>query len=181
MKLTRRDFVKATAAGGVGIAALGWPRRAWAAAFAQSPGLMKFPDGHKLRLFGIDIPLATATQTGYGPGGADYYEIAMRQYQDILHPGLGPTTLRGYTNAANKGTQKHLEGAILAQTGHAGSGEVVQPASREPPASGRPQPGQPICGFRRDARERPCRTAPARRPRAVAERRRAVPLVFDDR
>jgi spore coat protein A len=45
----------------------------------------------------------------------DYYEIAMRQYTDLLHPDLGPTTLRGYQNLASTDDPKHLEGAIVAQ------------------------------------------------------------------
>jgi spore coat protein A len=108
---TRREFVKIGAMTG---AALLWAKeRAWAA-FAQSPGLRKFGTGQRLRLFGFDIPLAEADATTYA--GVDYYQIAMRQYTDTLHPSLGPTTLRGYTtNLAANRQQVHLEGAILAQ------------------------------------------------------------------
>jgi spore coat protein A len=117
MALTRRDFIKTSAIAGGGL--LLWRERAYAA-FAQSPALVKFGAGQKLRLFGIDIPIATGAEKKFAFRGgppviADYYEIAMRQYTDTLHPGLGPTTLRGYTNAANAGAQKHLEGAIIAQ------------------------------------------------------------------
>jgi FtsP/CotA-like multicopper oxidase with cupredoxin domain len=108
--MRRREFVKLTAMAG---AATLFPWQRAYAAYAQSPALIKFGAGQKLRLFGIDIPLAVPVGTPYP--GVDYYEIAMRQYTDTLHPALGPTTLRGYTNAANVGTQKHLEGAILAQ------------------------------------------------------------------
>ena len=38
----------------------------------------------------------------------------MRQFEDTLHPALGPTTLRGYTTSAAGAGQKHLEGAIIA-------------------------------------------------------------------
>jgi spore coat protein A len=107
--MKRREFVKLTALAG---AAAMWPWRAAYAAFAQSPALLKFGLGQKLRLFGIDIPIATPAGEPYA--GVDYYEIAMRQFVDQLHPQLGPTTLRGYANAASSGAQKHLEGAILA-------------------------------------------------------------------
>ena len=110
MKTTRREFVKISTLAGA--AALFWRERLYAT-FAQSPALLKFGPGQRLRLFGIDIPLATPNTTTYA--GVDYYQIAMRQFTDTLHPALGPTTLRGYTNAANSGSQKHLEGAILAQ------------------------------------------------------------------
>jgi FtsP/CotA-like multicopper oxidase with cupredoxin domain len=110
MRTTRREFLQVSAAAGA--AALFSVRRAYAA-YAQSPALLKFGPGQRLRYFGIDIPLATPLASPYS--GVDYYEIAMRQYTDVLHPSLGPTTLRGYTNAANTGAQKHLEGAILAR------------------------------------------------------------------
>jgi spore coat protein A, manganese oxidase len=110
MQTTRRDFVKISAMAGAATL-LSWERAF--AAYAQSPALVKFGAGQKLRLFGIDIPLATPDTMLYP--GVDYYQIAMRQFTDQLHPALGPTTLRGYTNAANTGVQKHLEGAILAQ------------------------------------------------------------------
>jgi spore coat protein A len=108
---TRRDFVKIGAMTAAGL--LLAKERVWAAYAQTSPGLLKFGPGQKLRLFGIDIRLAAPAGTPYA--GVDYYEIAMRQYTDTLHPDLGPTTLRGYTNKANAGAQKHLEGAILAQ------------------------------------------------------------------
>jgi spore coat protein A len=117
MKVTRRQFIK-TAAGAAGAAMLvpQFARRAHAA-FAQSPKLIKFGVNQKLRLFGIDIPAASPAGTPYRD--VDYYEIAMRQFTDTLHPALDPTTLRGYTNAANSSNllsyqQKHLEGAIIA-------------------------------------------------------------------
>jgi len=97
------------------------------AAFAQTTGLRKFGPGQKLRLFGIDIlPATPVTIPGTVPGtqatppypGVDYYEIAMRQFADTLHPDLGPTTLRGYSDLNHAATrtmqQRHLEGAILA-------------------------------------------------------------------
>ena len=115
--MNRRDFVKLTAMAG---AAAMWPWRMAYAAFAQTtPPLIKFfGDGRfgtaqKLRLFGIDIPLATPDTLTYP--GVDYYQIAMRQYTDQLHPALDPTTLRGYANLNAAAPQKHLEGAILAQ------------------------------------------------------------------
>jgi spore coat protein A, manganese oxidase len=109
MSVNRREFVKISAM--TSAALLLARQKAWAA-FAQSPGLIKFGAGQKLRLFGIDIPAAATAGTPYT--GVDYYEIAMRQFTDTLHPKLGPTTLRGYTNFAGAGPQKHLEGAIIA-------------------------------------------------------------------
>jgi len=109
MPVTRREFVKISAMTGAALLAL--KEKVWAA-FAQSPGLRKFGPGQKLRLFGIDIPLAQPAGTPYA--GVDYYEIAMRQFEDQLHPDLGSTTLRGYSNLASTVTPKHLEGAILA-------------------------------------------------------------------
>ena len=109
MRLTRRDFVKATAAGGVGIAALGWPRRAWAA-FAQTQALRKFMQ--PLRHFGVDIPAFAPNTTRYP--GVDYYTIDMREFTDQLHPNLPPTTLWGYGTPGFT-SSKHLGGAIIAQ------------------------------------------------------------------
>jgi len=83
-------------------------KRLWAT-FPTSLELKKFIQ--PLRLFGTDIPLAATAGQPYK--GVDYYEIAMRQFEDQLHPDLEPTTLRGYTTRA-AGAQKHLEGAILA-------------------------------------------------------------------
>ena len=44
----------------------------------------------------------------------DYYEIAMRQFFDQLHPQLPPTKLWGYGNAADT-TFRHLGGVIVAK------------------------------------------------------------------
>ena len=97
MKLTRRDFVKATAAGGVGIAALGWPRRAYAA-FAQTQPLLKFMRPEAAAVRATSIPHATsrspraASPMSMAP---DYYQIAMREFEDKLHPDPNLPTLRG--------------------------------------------------------------------------------------
>ena len=110
MRPSRREFIQASAAAGVGAMFLRG-RRAQAA-FAMSPALGKFVS--PLRKFGVDIPIARPT--GVDQFGADFYEIAMRQFTDQLHPDLkGPTTLWGYGNAADA-TFKHLGGAILAQS-----------------------------------------------------------------
>jgi spore coat protein A, manganese oxidase len=111
MRPTRREFVQASAAAGVGAMFLRGGRAH--AAFAMSPQLMKFKA--RLRMFGADIPVASAV--GVDPYGADYYEIAMRQFTDQLHPDLpGPTTLWGYGNHRDA-TFRHLGGAILARSG----------------------------------------------------------------
>ena len=112
MKPTRREFVQMSAAAGV--AAMFLRRGRAHAAFAMSPALTKFVQ--PLREFGKDIPLAQPVgKDGYG---ADYYEIAMRQFTDTLHPDLPPTTLWGYGNTADRVNRfRHLGGAIVATSG----------------------------------------------------------------
>ena len=110
MKPTRREFVQMSAAAGV--AAMFLRRGRAHAAFAMSPELMKFKE--RLRMFGTDIPVAD--RSGADRYGADYFEIAMRQFEDKLHPDLPPTTLWGYGNTADS-TFRHLGGAIIARSG----------------------------------------------------------------
>ena len=112
MRPTRREFIQASAAAGV--AAMFLRGRSAHAAFAMSPALTKFVQ--PLREFGKDIPVAVPVgKDGYG---ADYYEIAMRQFTDQLHPDLPRTTLWGYGNTADKLSRfRHLGGAIIANSG----------------------------------------------------------------
>jgi len=112
MRPTRREFIQASAVAGV--AAMFLRGRSAHAAFAMSPALGKFVQ--PLRQFGVDIPIARSV--GVDRYGADYYEIAMRQYTDTLHPHLPATTLWGYGNAADKSRDfRHLGGAIIARSG----------------------------------------------------------------
>lgn len=110
MRPSRREFIQASAAAGV--AAMFLRRGRAHAAFAMSPALGKFKA--PLRQFGVDIPVATAV--GVDRYGADYYEIAMRQFMDNLHPELPDTKLWGYGNKVG-GAFKHLGGAIIARSG----------------------------------------------------------------
>lgn len=110
MSVNRREFVKISALASAGL--LLARERAYAA-FAQSPGLQKFVQ--KMRLFGVDIPLATPTRVPMFGTLVDSYQIAMKEYTDTLHPNLGPTSLRGYCDLGS--TPKHLSGAILATQG----------------------------------------------------------------
>src|SRR5512147_1726630 len=121
MKLTRREFVKTTAIGAVGLVAFKASLRS-AYAFNQSPG-------NKIPLFGT-------TLRGVGPGGIPValpspgiapvtgvtrYNILIKQFQDAgVCPFLGPTTLWGYVPTVGLGgniTPTHLGGIILAQKG----------------------------------------------------------------
>ncbi len=108
--MKRRDFLRLGAA--TGLAAFVPWRRAHAS-FLQSPPLLKFGSAQPLRLFGVDIPAAVPNTTRYP--GVDYYQIAMRDYLDQLHPDLPPTRLCGYADAATM-QFKHLGGAIIAHT-----------------------------------------------------------------
>lgn len=48
------------------------------------------------------------------------YDITVEEYQDQLHPGMGPTTLFGYRDSAGAtGSGKHLGGLIVAARGTA--------------------------------------------------------------
>ena len=109
----RRTFLK-TAAMASAAALIPW-RRTYAA-FAQTMPLQKFVQ--PLRGLGgpAGIPVATPIPGIYP--GVDYYELALREFTDQLHPSLGPTTLWGYGNAAAApGQFRHLGGVIVANRG----------------------------------------------------------------
>ena len=105
----RRAFLKASAMAG---AAALFPWRLAYAAFAQTIALRKFVE--PLRGLGgaTGIPLATKIPGVYP--GLDYYEIAMREFTDQLHPDLLPTRLWGYGDAAPNAPFRHLGGVIVA-------------------------------------------------------------------
>ncbi len=93
---------------------------AWA--FAQSPGLKKFGPGQVLRGVGPGgIPVAVPDAFAAPVTGVTHYTLTVNQFQDTLHPNLGPTTLRGYQPTVFLGggaqPQKHLGGIIVAQKG----------------------------------------------------------------
>jgi FtsP/CotA-like multicopper oxidase with cupredoxin domain len=107
MKTARREFLKVTAAMGVG--AMLPSRRAYAS--AQSPSLKKFiqvlpglgPSG---------IPVATSVPYL----GADYYQLTAREYTQQLHPQLPPSRLWGYADTTT-GVHRHLGPVIVVQRG----------------------------------------------------------------
>jgi spore coat protein A len=111
--MLRRNFMKLSAMAGV--ATLFPPSSAYAA-FAQTKPLRKFIQ--RLRGLGTGgIPVATKPLLQPYPG-VDYYEIAMRDFYDQLHPDLPPTRLYGYGNTADDPTSfRHLGGAIVATRG----------------------------------------------------------------
>ncbi len=109
--MNRRDFFRLTAMAG---AATLIPWRRVYASYNRTQPLIKFGPGQSLRMFGTDIPVASANTTRYP--GVDYYNIVMGRYTDRLHPDLPPTTLYGYADAATRHF-KHLGGAIVASTG----------------------------------------------------------------
>jgi spore coat protein A, manganese oxidase len=118
--ISRRLFLKATAATGVVASAGGFltPRRAHA--FYQSPGIPLFVN----TLRSIDtIPVAAPDLTPAPVTGVTHYTIGMSQYTDQIVPaasGLGPTTLWGYHPArvlVGSASQKHLGGIIVGQKG----------------------------------------------------------------
>jgi spore coat protein A len=110
--MLRRDVLKLSAMAG---AATLFPWRSARAAFARTIPLEKFIQ--PLREPGPGgIPLATRL-TGVYPG-THYYEIAMRDFTDQLHPQLAPTRLYGYGDAAGAASSfRHLGGVIVAERG----------------------------------------------------------------
>jgi spore coat protein A, manganese oxidase len=121
MRLTRRDFIKASAAGGAGLMVLGRAQRAWA--FYQSSGIPLF--GTTLRGVGPGgIPVAAPDSLAAPITGVTHYTININQFTDQICPvssGLAPTTLWGYDPASPLGggtqPQKHLGGIIVGTRG----------------------------------------------------------------
>ena len=125
MPVTRREFVKIGAMAGAGVMlARG---RAYAAWGVQTPALRLF--SHPLRTL-ADMAPASPVSSYAGTSaypGVDYYEIAMREFSDHLHPdfkdvNLAPlkTRLWGYGNkSAAEGDFRHLGGSVVANRGTA--------------------------------------------------------------
>jgi spore coat protein A len=127
LRMNRRRFVQMTGAI-AGALALGrifkFDPIQEAAAFSQSPGLIKF--GQPLRgVFPLDpngIPVAVPDGTPAPVTGVTHYKIDIKQYTDQLlpDPDLGLTTLRGYKPQNTLGgavSQRHLGGIIVANRG----------------------------------------------------------------
>ena len=120
--LSRRQFIALTAMAAVGVAV---PlellsNAAPTFAFYQSAGLKKF--AQPLRGVGPGgIPVALPDKKKAPVTGADHYSLNIGQFQDQLHPSLGPTTLWGYSPAVALGEgafpTRHLGGIIIAQKG----------------------------------------------------------------
>jgi len=104
---TRRQFVKACAVTGAGLAAFS----RWVWPFSQSPlGISKFTQ--PLPMLGADIPVATR---GALWNGGWLYDLEVAQYQHQFHPALGASTCWGY--ADNGGVHGYLAGAIIVNRG----------------------------------------------------------------
>jgi FtsP/CotA-like multicopper oxidase with cupredoxin domain len=85
-------------------------------------GMRKFVDSLPLpnapNNLGSSLPVAVPDTTSYA--GADYYEIALVEYEQQLHSDLPPTRLRGYVqevNGTQVGTPQYLGPVIVAQKG----------------------------------------------------------------
>ncbi len=122
LQMSRRRFVQmagaATAALTLG-SRLGIDLMPEASAFSQSQNLTKFIQALRNPLAG-GIPLATADTLPAPVTGVKHYTIDISEFKDTLHPGLGPTTLRGYNPAPDgvpNTNQTHLGGIIVAQKG----------------------------------------------------------------
>jgi spore coat protein A len=124
--ITRRKFLKLAAL--VGTAAsvpLDWLVHApYAYAFSQSPGLSRFTQPLRgvfpLDPNGIPVAIPDGIRSWKGNIKASHYTLDIEQYQDTLHPDLGPTTLWGYHPRNTLGgtvPQRHLGGVIVAQKG----------------------------------------------------------------
>ncbi len=127
LQMNRRTFVKMVGATAAALAlgrGLNFDIMPTAAAFYNSTGLKKFVQ--PLRGVGPGaIPVAVPDGKRLWNKGkivAQHYTIDINQFQDTLHPDLGPTTLWGYNPRNALGvtgvpTQKHLGGIIVAHRG----------------------------------------------------------------
>src|SRR6266566_3164603 len=116
--ITRRQFLKATAAAGAALAVPWYFDTRTALAFYQSTGLQKF--AQSLRGVGPgEIPVAAPDAFPAPVTGVTHYSLTIAQFRDQLHPHLGPTTLWGYNPAVPLGggtqPQRHLGSIIVAQ------------------------------------------------------------------
>ena len=118
--ITRRHFLKATAAAGAALAVPWYFDTGTALAFYQSARLQKF--AQPLRGVGPGGISVAAPDAFPAPvTGVTHYSLTIAQFTDQLHPKLGPTTLWGYNPAVALGggtqPQRHLGGIIVAQRG----------------------------------------------------------------
>jgi spore coat protein A len=120
--MNRRSFIKTSAMAGAGLAFMkASSRMAWA--FSQSSGLGLTLFGQPLRGVGgpSGIPVAMPDAAAAPVTGALHYSLNIGQFQDLLHPNLGLTTLWGYSPALGLAEgaypTRHLGGIIVAQKG----------------------------------------------------------------
>lgn len=121
--ISRRQFLKTTAAAGAlaGAGVLVKPRRAYA--FYQSPGLTKFSQQLRGRdVVSLATEIGVADSDGVSSLGATHYTINIKQFPDTLYPtGFGPTTLWGFVPqkylVAGPANGAHLGGIIVADKG----------------------------------------------------------------
>ena len=97
MKITRRDFLKTSAIVGAGMAL---PlkfgvRNAFAA--ANSPQLTKWAQAMRV-LDASGIPVMSSGIPDPFLQDTFHYQLTAGEFQDQLHPQLGPTTLWGYSD-----------------------------------------------------------------------------------
>jgi spore coat protein A, manganese oxidase len=120
-RLTRRDFVKTTAIGAVGIVAFKASLRD-AYAFYNTSGIQLFAT--QLRGVGPgQIPVAVPDALKARVTGVTHYSISISQFKDQITPlssGMGKTILWGYVPDAGLGgytVPTHLGGIIIGQKG----------------------------------------------------------------
>src|SRR5690349_15958787 len=105
--ISRRDFLKLSAAGMAALYASTRAKLLKARAYISS-GVTKFAQPlrgvYPLDSNGIPVAIPDGTQAWKKSGiVAQHYTIDINQYTDVLHPSLGPTTLRGYHSRTNLG------------------------------------------------------------------------------
>ncbi len=100
--ITRRQFLKAGAAGGAGLLV---PWATVSRARAAIPGGSLDPTTIRKYAAPLVVPPVMPPLTGVPNQSIDRYAIAVRQFrQQILPPGLPATTVWGYGSAAHRGT-----------------------------------------------------------------------------
>ena len=129
MKITRRQFIKTSAATGAvlatgGVGSILKPQKVYA--FSQSPtNLRKFITAlpglgpSAANEIGQYLPVAVPNTTKYP--GVDFYHIGMKKFKERLHPDLPKATkLWGYVDLTGKNgppVSQYLGGVIVAKTG----------------------------------------------------------------
>ncbi len=101
--LTRRSFLKASAVTGGSLFVLGG--RVLPRAWAQIPGGSLHPSDIPKYVTSLVVPPAMPRTATIQKDSIDFYVIAVRQFrQQILPPGLPPTTVWSYGNQSRRGT-----------------------------------------------------------------------------